>query len=138
MGGTIHGSRNSSIRNRLPMKLRLASVYAAGTPMSSARATTANTTCTVTISTEPSWNSFHAAVYHVVVQPSGRKVPSQRLANELVATAAIIKATLTMNRVIVPMSNPRHARSNQGLFTLFLPRQDRDRTNCAAREHRQR
>ena len=42
-------------------------------------ATTANTTSTVTISTSPSWNSFHAAVYHVVVQPSGSQVPSQRL-----------------------------------------------------------
>ncbi len=94
IGGTISGSRNSSISSRLPTKSRRASVYAAGTPMSSARNTTANTTSTVTISTEPSWNSFHAAVYHVVVQPSGSHVPSQRRANELVTTAAIMSPML--------------------------------------------
>ena len=113
IGGTISGKRNSSIRNRLPGNSRLASVYAAGTPMSSASATTANTTSTVTQSTESSWNSFQAATYQAVVQPSGSQVPSQRLANELVATAAIMNAMLTTNSVIRPSRSPRHARSNQ-------------------------
>jgi hypothetical protein len=39
-------------------------------------------------------------VYHVVVQPSGSHVPSQRRANELVATAAIMSPMLTTNSVI--------------------------------------
>ncbi len=60
----------------------------------------------------PSWNSRHASVYQVVVQPSGSQVPSQRRANELVATAAMIRPMLTTNSVIVPSSSPRQARSN--------------------------
>src|SRR5207249_11906088 len=119
-----------------PRKLRRASVYAAGTPMTSASSTTANTTSTVTHSTESSWNSFHAAVYQLVVQPSGNHVPSQRLAKELVATAAIIKATLTTNSVIVPRSRPRHARSSQARppgFIPCLPRQARDKRDFVVR-----
>src|SRR5437773_934985 len=96
----------------LPGKSRRASVYAAGTPITSARKTTAKTTSTVTHSIESSWNSFQAAVYHVVVQPSGSHVPSQRLAKELVATAAIIRPMLTTKSVIRPSSRPRQARSN--------------------------
>ena len=67
IGGTISGSRNNSISQRLPMNSRRASVYAAGTPISTDRNTTANTTCTVTHSTEPSWNSFQASAYHWTV-----------------------------------------------------------------------
>ena len=67
IGGTISGNRNNSINSRLPTKLRRASVYAAGTPTRSARNTTAKTTSIVTHSTSPSWNSFHAAVYQLVV-----------------------------------------------------------------------
>ena len=98
----------------MPTKLRRASVYAAGTPISSESRTTARTTSTVTMSTEPSWNSFHAEVYQLVVQPSGNQVPSQRLAKELVATEATISPTLTTNSVMMPSSSPRHTRSNHG------------------------
>src|ERR1700674_4823205 len=91
--------------------------------MRSASATTANTTSTVTQSTESSWNSFQAPTYQAVVQPPGSQVPSQRLANELVATAAIMNAMLTTNKVIRPSSSPRHARSNHALATLrFITR----------------
>src|SRR5437762_6220337 len=113
MGGTISGSRNNNINSRLPTKLRRASVYAAGTPTSSARNTTAKTTSIVTHSTSPSWNSFHAAVYQFVVQPSGSQVPSQRRANELVATDAIISPMLTTNSVIRPQRSPVQTRSDQ-------------------------
>ena len=86
-----------------------------------ASSTTENTTCTVTQSTESSWNSFHAAVYHVVVHPSGNQVPSQRLANELVATAAIISAMLMTKSVIRPSSRPRHTRSNHPCSAALTP-----------------
>src|SRR6185295_18638771 len=120
MGGTISGSRKSSISARLPRNSRRASVYAAGTPIRRASRTTASTTWTVTHSTESSWNSFQAAVYHCVVQPSGSHVPSQRRASELVATAAIIKPMLTTNSVIRPSSKPRHARSTSALVCLCV------------------
>ncbi len=120
---------------RLPGKLRRASVYAAGTPISSARNTTAKTTCSVTQSIESSWNSFHAAVYQLVVQPSGSQVPSQRRANELVATAAIMSPMLTTNSVMRPSSRPRQARSNQvcSVSLNLCPRRPaRGRRRCAA------
>ena len=69
----------------------------------------------MTQSTESSWNSFHAAVYQVVVQPSGSHVPSQRRANELVATAAIIRPMLTTNTIIRPHRKPLQAVSSQRL-----------------------
>src|SRR5262245_36536313 len=95
--------------------------------MRSERRTTANTTSTVTIRTSKSWNSFHAAVYHEVVQPSGSQVPSQRRANELVATAAIMRPMLTTNSVIRPSKNPFHARSAQAFIasSSSLPARDR-------------
>src|SRR5450759_2504066 len=56
-------------------------------------------------------------MYQDVVHPSGSHVPSQRLANELVATAAIMNAMLTTNSVIRPSSSPRQARSNHAEAT---------------------
>src|SRR5688572_1923560 len=40
--------------------------------------------------TSSSWNSLQAALYQRVVQPLGSQVPSQRVAKELVTTAAIM------------------------------------------------
>jgi hypothetical protein len=74
----------------------------------------------VTISTLSSWNSFHAETYQLVVQPSGSHVPSQRRANELVATAAIISAMFTTNSVMRPSSTARQARSAR-LVSSFIP-----------------
>src|SRR5881628_1684449 len=98
--------------------------------MTSDSRTTASTTCTVTHSTESSWNSFHAEMYQVVVHPSGSHVPSHRLANELVVTAAIISAILTTNSVIKPHSRARHTRSTQAPPLRVIPclqRPDHDR-----------
>src|SRR4051812_28767798 len=41
-----------------------------------------------------SWNSSQAARYQRLVQPAGSQVPSQRVANELVTTVAIIAKRL--------------------------------------------
>jgi hypothetical protein len=94
-GGTRSGRRKSSTTSRFPGKSRRASAYAAGTPMSPENATTRKTTWKVTVSTSPSWNSSQAEVYHRVVHPTGSQVPSQRVANELVTTVAIIANRLS-------------------------------------------
>src|SRR5438477_4324642 len=139
IGGTINGNRNRSINSRLPMKFRRASVYAAGTPTRRANNTTSKTTSIVTKSTSPSWNSFHAAVYQFVVHPSGSQVPSQRRANELVATDAIINAMLMTKSVIRPHNKPPHAcashlREVESTLTPCRRRRDRDRTYCGEPE----
>src|SRR5450830_685100 len=113
IGGIISGSRNKPVSSFLPRKLRRANVYAAGTPIRIDSTTTDSTTCIVTSSTSPSWNSCQAAEYHSSVQPLGSQVPSQRLATELVATEAIIRPTLIRKKVIRPTTSPLQARLAQ-------------------------
>src|SRR5678815_2029352 len=93
----------------------------------------------VTSSTSKSWNSFHAAVYHDVVHPSGSHVPSQRLAKELVATAAIMRPMLTTKIVINPSRKPRQALSSQTFIersSSFAARHRAAIEEVAKRQHR--
>src|SRR3954453_15131775 len=111
IGGTSNGSTISSITSRLPGNSRRASAYAAGTPSRPDNATTANTTWNVTIRMSSSWNSFHAARYQRVVQPAGNHVPSQRVANELVTTVAIMPNRLITKKPTNTQTAVRHSRA---------------------------
>src|SRR3954447_4430669 len=58
-----------------------------------------------------SWNSFHAAKYQRVVQPAGNHVPSQRVANELVTTVAIMPNRLITKKPTNTHTAVRHSRA---------------------------
>src|SRR5205085_6270145 len=110
IGGTMSGSRNSSIRARLPAKSRRAIAYAAGTPSRPDKSTTRPTISKVTSSTSPSWNSPQAALYQRVVQPAGSQVPSQRVPSELTATEAISANRFSTKKITTTHTAVTHRR----------------------------
>ena len=90
------------------------------------------------VSTSPSWNSSQAERYQLVVQPSGSHVPSQRVANELVTTAAMIANEIDDedSATIVQTDESTHSargerRSGRAWLSPSRRRPGRDRTSSA-------
>src|SRR5882757_1936050 len=95
IGGTITGSRNTSITNRLSGNCLRANTYAAGTPMTAAISTTASDTSRVTTRTWDRSNSCHASPQYWVVKPAGHQVSNHWVENDLTATEPTMPARLT-------------------------------------------
>src|SRR5256714_4162347 len=95
IGGTITGSRKTSITSRLSGNCRRASTYAAGTPASAEMTTTDSDTWSVTISTLPMSKSCHALCQYSTVRPAGHQVPNHWVENESTTTEKTTPARLT-------------------------------------------
>src|ERR671918_2781902 len=107
------GSRNEKYTSFLPGKLRRASTYDAGTPITTEISTTSSDTCSVTITTSSRPKLRHASAYQFVVNPSGSQVPNQRVPNELTSTDPTTPARLIRKNATAPQTS--HA---PGLATI--------------------
>src|SRR2546429_5339278 len=76
IGGTMTGSRKTSITSRLNGNCLRANTYAAGTPTRAEMRTTDSDTWSVTISTLPMSKSCHAVPQYSTVSPAGHQVPN--------------------------------------------------------------
>src|ERR1035437_6145008 len=104
IGGMRIGRRNRTVIRPFPGKLRRASAYAAGTPMSADTTTTVIATWTVTVSTSDRLNSAHASPYQWVVKPSGTQDPNHVVANDERTTVEISPARLTKKKATRPQT----------------------------------
>src|SRR5689334_10741634 len=102
IGGTITGSRKTSITSGLSGKSRRASTYAAGTPTTAEMSTTDSDTWSVTIRTSYTPNMCHEVTQCSVVNPAGHQVPNHCVEKELTSTETTTPARLMKKKASAP------------------------------------